>query len=141
MTNSERIEREIEATRARLDLTLDQLQKHASLAALADDALGYLQDKGAATWGRKAAHAARSHPLPVATAILGIGWLIREVSSRPVAERVGQRAASHEKRAATHTDTAWAEDNIESRQHDLPPQFTSTHPSKHTSEQLTPAQR
>lgn len=142
MTSSAQIEREIEETRARLDLTMDQLQQHASLAALAEDALGYLHDKGAAAWGYRLANTARANPIPAAMAVLGAGWLFRQLSKRSyVADQMSVGAVGRNGRNPLRRETRRAEPEAPARRSSQYSGHTAFRDAEKRMEHPLPAQR
>lgn len=69
------IEREIEAERAALARSLDQLQHQFSPEAMIDTASGYVREHGT-VWAENAARQARDNPLALAVTGIGLAWLI-----------------------------------------------------------------
>jgi hypothetical protein len=71
------IERDLEDTRQRIDITLSELIERMSPGELLDQALGYLR-RGTEAPGRFAAnlgHAVQDNPLPIALIGIGVAWL------------------------------------------------------------------
>jgi hypothetical protein len=70
------IERDLRATRARLDSRLSELSQRLSPGQIVDEALHYMRSSGGADFTRNLAETVRDRPLPVVLAALGIGWLM-----------------------------------------------------------------
>jgi hypothetical protein len=70
------IERDLHATRERLDSRLHELSRRLSPGQMVDEALHYLRSSQGADFARNLTEAVRDRPLPVALAGLGIGWLM-----------------------------------------------------------------
>ena len=70
------IERDLHATRERLDSRLHELSRRLSPGQMVDEALHYLRSSQGADFARNLTEAVRERPLPVALAGLGIGWLM-----------------------------------------------------------------
>ncbi len=71
----DRIERDIDATRADLRATLSALEKRFSLEHLAEMTIGRIRDRGGEFAGNLTETAARN-PMPVLLASIGIGWMM-----------------------------------------------------------------
>lgn len=88
------IEREVAASRERLALTLDRIERKLSPGELIDDTVAYFRGsgaiEGAGDFGRNLAASVRDNPMPVALMAAGLGWMIWS-GSRPVS---GPSAAS-----------------------------------------------
>jgi hypothetical protein len=75
------LERDIEQTRARLDLTIDRLQDKLSMSGIVDDVLGAMR---ANQYGSAFDHALtviKRNPVPVMLVAAGVGWLIHRMGS------------------------------------------------------------
>ncbi|HEX5327394.1 MAG TPA: DUF3618 domain-containing protein [Acetobacteraceae bacterium] len=70
------IERDLRATRARLDHRLSELSQRLSPGQLVDEALVYLRTSGGAEFARHLGETARERPMPVVLAGIGIAWLM-----------------------------------------------------------------
>ena len=71
-----RIERELDATRSRLDATLGSLQDKLAPASLADQAVTYFKEVGGVELARSFSRSMRDNPIPVAMIGVGLGWLV-----------------------------------------------------------------
>lgn len=74
--SSAEIEREVEATRASLTGTLEQLRDRASPGQLFEQALDYAKQSGGADFARNLGASVRENPLPLLLIGAGIGWLM-----------------------------------------------------------------
>jgi uncharacterized protein YjbJ (UPF0337 family) len=70
------IEREVEATRANLTGTLEELRDRASPGQLFEQAIDYARTSGGAEFARNLGQAVRDNPLPLLLIGAGIGWLM-----------------------------------------------------------------
>jgi hypothetical protein len=78
------IERDIEESRARLDLTIERLQGRLSVPAVMDDLVGSMRGRpGFDSVYDRALTVVRQNPIPVALVAVGIGWLIHRMTSPP----------------------------------------------------------
>lgn len=71
-----RIERDLEATRARLDATIGALQQKLSPGQLLDQSLAYLKDSGGGEFAGNLKHNVQANPMPVALIGVGLAWLM-----------------------------------------------------------------
>jgi hypothetical protein len=74
------LERDIEESRARLDLTIDRLQDRLSVSGIVDDLLGSMH---ANRYGSILDHTLaviRKNPVPVMLVATGVGWLIHRMT-------------------------------------------------------------
>jgi hypothetical protein len=78
------LERDIEETRARLDLTIDRLQDKLSVSGIVDDMLGTARAKGFDSAFDHALGVLKRNPVPVMLVAAGIGWLLHRLSREPV---------------------------------------------------------
>lgn len=81
------LERDIEETRARLDLTIDRLQDRLSMSGIVDDVLGTMRSKGYDSTFDQALGVLRRNPVPVMLVAAGVGWLLHRMtrdSARPM---------------------------------------------------------
>lgn len=69
------VERDLDATRARLGSTIDALQQKLSPGQILDQTLAYVRSNGPSRFGHNLAHAVQENPLPVTLVGLGLGWL------------------------------------------------------------------
>jgi Protein of unknown function (DUF3618) len=74
------LERDIEETRARLDLTIDRLQDRLSMSGIVDDVLGTMRSRGYDSTFDQVLGVLRRNPVPVMLVAAGIGWLLHRVS-------------------------------------------------------------
>src|SRR5829696_6326884 len=70
------LERDIEESRARLDLTIDRLQDKLSVSGIVDDLLGSARKNTYGPVFDNALTVIRRNPVPVMLAAAGIGWLL-----------------------------------------------------------------
>ena len=77
------LERDIEATRARLDLTIDQLQGRLSMSGIVDDVLGTMRAKGYDSALDHTLAVLKRNPVPVMLVAAGIGWLLYRMGREP----------------------------------------------------------
>ncbi len=80
--SSAEIEREVEATRANLTGTLEELRDRASPGQLFEQALDYARSSGGADMARNLGQAVRDNPLPLLLIGAGIGWLMLSGNNR-----------------------------------------------------------
>ena len=74
------LERDIEATRARLDRTIDHLQDRLSVSGIVDELMGSV--RASDRFGAMFDHAlavVRRNPVPVILVAAGVGWLIQRL--------------------------------------------------------------
>jgi Protein of unknown function (DUF3618) len=76
MTEIERLERDIEASRARLDLTIDQIQDKLSPSGIVDDVMGSVRRTEFGQVFDQAVEVVRRNPVPVMMVAAGVGWLL-----------------------------------------------------------------
>ena len=116
------IERELEAKRAKVDRTIDQIQERLSPGQLLDEGLNYFRDGSndyLTTIGSNLGKSVRDNPLPVAMIGLGVAWLAlgqgpaaqpgyrpANEGSTSLADRA-RSAADRIQRAADETDDAF----------------------------------
>ena len=74
--SSAEIEREVEATRARLTDTLEELRDRTSPGQLFEQAVDYFRSSGGTDFARNLGASVRDNPLPVLLIGAGIGWLM-----------------------------------------------------------------
>lgn len=70
------LERDIEESRARLDLTIDRLQDKLSVSGIVDDLLGSARRSTYGPVFDNALTVIQRNPVPVMLAAAGIGWLL-----------------------------------------------------------------
>jgi hypothetical protein len=71
-----RIERELQETRHRLDLSLSEMQSRLSPGRMIDEAMVYAREAGVGDFGRNLGRSVRNNPLPVALVGVGLAWLM-----------------------------------------------------------------
>lgn len=84
---TERVERDLDHTRARLDATIDALQDKLSPGQIFDQAVAYLKEGSGAEFSRNLVHSMRDNPLPVTLVGIGLAWLMIAGPRREEAER------------------------------------------------------
>lgn len=90
------LEQDIEASRARLDRTIDRIQDRLTVPGIVDDMLGTVRTTPLAGLYDAALVAVRRNPIPVALIAAGIGWLAYRTSTdaqRRAHLRQAERAA------------------------------------------------
>ncbi|WP_336486179.1 DUF3618 domain-containing protein [Methylobacterium nigriterrae] len=96
MTSLNEMEKDIEASRARLDQTIDQIQDRLSVSSIVDEMLGTARRTPLNGVYDGALEAVRRNPVPVMIIAAGIGWLLHRMSNDAAREnrrRRMQRAA------------------------------------------------
>ncbi|WP_264049094.1 DUF3618 domain-containing protein [Methylobacterium flocculans] len=84
------LEKDIEASRARLDQTIDQIQERLSVSSIVDEMLGNARRTPLSGAYDGALEAVRRNPVPVLLIAAGVGWLIHRMTkdgSDPAARR------------------------------------------------------
>jgi len=81
------LERDIEESRARLDLTIDRIQDKLSVTGIVDDVLGQMRRNQYASVYDTALEVVRRNPVPVMLVAAGIGWLLYRASKERTAVR------------------------------------------------------
>ena len=89
----DRIERELAATRARLDGTIDALQQKLSPGELMSQAVTYFKEGSGMDLSHNIGRSLRDNPVPVALIGLGLGWLVVAASRRSEATNASSRQA------------------------------------------------
>jgi hypothetical protein len=77
------LERDIEETRARLDLTIDRLQDKLSVSGVVDDLVGSMRTNGYGPAYDRVLDTIRRNPIPVMLVAAGVGWLIYRMGNQP----------------------------------------------------------
>ena len=81
MSSMNEMERDIEASRARLDETIDRIQGRLSVSSLVDEMLGNARRAPAVSGAYDGAlEAVRRNPVPVLLIAAGVGWLMHRMS-------------------------------------------------------------
>jgi hypothetical protein len=81
MQDIKELERDIEQTRARLDLTIDRLQDKLSMSGILDDVLGSMRVNQYGSAFDHALSVIKRNPVPVMLMAAGVGWLILRMGS------------------------------------------------------------
>lgn len=89
------LERDIEETRARLDLTIDQLQSRMSVSGVVDDMMGQVRQSRYSQVIDHTLSAIRRNPVPVLLVIAGIGLLATRMSQETAAARRRARTRAY----------------------------------------------
>jgi hypothetical protein len=84
---TDRIERELAETRARMDNRLGELQEKMSPAQLVNDAFVYVQGGDGADFTANLISRAKANPLPAALVGVGLAWLMASKHTRSSSER------------------------------------------------------
>lgn len=74
------LERDIQESRARLDLTIDRLQDKLSVSGIVDDMLGSTRKNSYAPMFDNALAVIKRNPVPVMLVAAGVGWLLVRMS-------------------------------------------------------------
>ena len=105
--NTERLQREIDAQRARVDETIDSLQARLSPGQLVDELLAYTKSGGGAFVGNLGKTAV-ANPVPVALLGVSLAWLMAKPTPdflrRRPRERVDAGAAVRRRPIPGHAD-------------------------------------
>ncbi len=90
-SDPDRIERDLDQTRARLDDRLSELQDRLSPGQVLDDLMSYFRGSEGADFGRNLLDSVKANPLPAALTGIGLAWLMaanphpeREPANGPV---------------------------------------------------------
>jgi ElaB/YqjD/DUF883 family membrane-anchored ribosome-binding protein len=76
LSETDRIERDLARTRARMDSRLEELQDHLTPRQMLNDAFAYFRGGDGADFTKDLVARARANPLPVALTGIGIAWLM-----------------------------------------------------------------
>ena len=76
LTDTDRIERDLARTRARMDGRLDELQDHLTPKQMINDAFAYFKGGDGADFTHDLVGRVKANPLPVALAGIGIAWMM-----------------------------------------------------------------
>ncbi|KQP07203.1 hypothetical protein ASF28_14475 [Methylobacterium sp. Leaf99] len=85
------LEKDIEASRARLDQTIDQIQERLSVSSIVDEMLGNARRTPLIGVYDGALAAVRRNPVPVMIIAAGVGWLLHRMSSDAAAAVATER--------------------------------------------------
>jgi len=78
------IERDIEQSRAHLDLTIDRIQDRLAASGMVEDVLGSGRKNRYTDVFDNAIAVIRRNPVPVLLVAAGVGWLLYRISQSPV---------------------------------------------------------
>jgi ElaB/YqjD/DUF883 family membrane-anchored ribosome-binding protein len=86
ISETDRIERDLAVTRARMNHRLDELQDHLTPKQILNDAFGYFRGGEGADFTKDLVTRVRANPLPVALVGVGIAWLMasNQSSTKPI---------------------------------------------------------
>jgi hypothetical protein len=87
------LEKDIEESRARLDMTIDRIQDKLSVSGIVDDMIGSARKSGYAPVFDSALAAVRRNPVPVMLVVAGLGWLLHRMSEDAARARRPRRIA------------------------------------------------
>ena len=112
ISETDRIERDLAQTRARMDSRLGELQDHLTPKRMLNDAFGYFRGGEGADFTKDLVARAKANPLPVALTGIGIAWLMASA----------QRSAGTLQPQPSHDDIEarlrFAEGNVQRFDHD-----------------------
>lgn len=74
------LEKDIEASRARLDQTIDQIQERLTVSSIVDEMLGNARQTPLSSVYDGALVAVRRNPIPVLLIAAGVGWLLHRMT-------------------------------------------------------------
>ncbi|KQP31109.1 hypothetical protein ASF49_11045 [Methylobacterium sp. Leaf104] len=86
------LEKDIEASRARLDQTIDQIQERLSVSSIVDEMLGNARRTPLSGAYDGALEAVRRNPVPVLLIAAGVGWLVHRMSTNKTNPALRRRA-------------------------------------------------
>ena len=116
------LERDIEESRARLDLTIDRIQGKLSASGVVDDVIGQVRRSGYGTAVDRSLEAIRNNPVPVLLVVAGIGWLLHRAARQD--GRVGR---------ARVYDAAMPDDGVPVVRTRVDPSYDPDDPTPHPS--------
>lgn len=87
MTSINDLEKDIEESRARLDLTIERLQGRMTVSGLVDEAMGSVRTARGDLMDR-ALTVVRNNPVPVLLVVTGLAWLITRAAREGTGERL-----------------------------------------------------
>ena len=91
----DRIERDLAATRAQLDGTIDALQQKLSPGELMSQAVTYFKEGSGMDLSHNIGRSLRDNPVPVALIGVGLGWLVVSGKRRTERQPVSATADVH----------------------------------------------
>jgi len=92
------LERDIEESRARLDMTIDRLQDRLSVSGIVDDMLGTMRTNRYGSLFDQTLEVIRRNPVPVMLVAAGVGWLIHRMGREPSRTRAARPVPYGERR-------------------------------------------
>ena len=101
------LERDIEQSRAKLDLTIDRLQGKMTMSGVVDDMLGTARKGQYAPLFDNVLETIRRNPVPVMLVAMGIGLLAYRLGRKPV---IVQRPIGYEAADDFSDDQDWADE-------------------------------
>lgn len=119
VTETDRIERDLARTRARMDSRLGELQDHLTPKQMLNDAFAYFRGGNGADFTKDLVTRARANPLPVALTGIGIAWLMVSAQKPSVSASTKPRPDDIEARLRL------AEGNIHRFDHDDDDSYTA----------------
>jgi hypothetical protein len=124
MTSIQDLERDIAESRARLDLTIDQIQDRLSVSGIVDEVVGSVRTTEFGAVFDHALDVVRRNPVPVLLIAAGVGWLLHRAGQerRPALSRSAAHAATVEEESIPVLNTGNA------RVYD--PDTSSLHPTQ-----------
>lgn len=96
ITEQDRIEKDLERTRARMDDRLSELQERLSPGQVVDDLMAYFRGSEGADFGRNLLASVKNNPLPAALTGIGLTWLMAS-NPHPHADAPKPQAAANPK--------------------------------------------
>lgn len=85
------LEKDIEASRARLDQTIDRIQNRLSVSSIVDEMLGSARRTPLSGAYDGTLAAIRRNPVPVMLIAAGVGWLLHRMSTDAAKQSARQR--------------------------------------------------
>jgi ElaB/YqjD/DUF883 family membrane-anchored ribosome-binding protein len=95
LTETDRIERDLARTRARMDGRLDELQDHLRPKQIINDAFAYFRGGDGADFTHDLVVHVKANPLPVALAGIGIAWMMAS-GGRATSAAASEATTSHD---------------------------------------------
>ncbi|HET6654745.1 MAG TPA: DUF3618 domain-containing protein [Gammaproteobacteria bacterium] len=93
----EALESDAEATRRRMNDTIEALEYKLSPGQLLDESIDYLRHSGSGDFVSNLGHSARSNPMPVVLAGISIGWLMLSNPDRQPSSRGARLGAARDR--------------------------------------------
>ena len=106
ISDQDRIERDLERTRSRMDNRLNELQDRLSPGQILDDLMGYFRGSEGGDFAHNLMASVRDNPLPAALTGIGLTWLMAS-NPRPRVHTVGSRKASSFTTSLTSEAPLW----------------------------------